>query len=261
MRVEPPKRSPGRSDWRQPAPSWKAPRSLSEQDVRALVSDMNSTGLAVVRDYLDPKDLAPLRDFIVASVNDAGGEYVVLHGRERVTGTLLEQLAQTEEFVGLIRRVYEAGTGRQAPDQSLYQVLRCLAGRSGRKHAFIFHFDSYVVTALLPITIPSKGQAGHLLIRPNLRKERSLYLINLVDKVILDNTLTQRLLKVGVSRNWLKFDRIEMVPGNLYIFWGYRSLHANEPCDVKSVRATALYHFGDPHADSPLRQRMGKVVV
>jgi hypothetical protein len=41
-----------------------------------------------------------------------------------------------------------------------------------------------------------------------------------------------------------------LVPGTIYFFWGYRSLHANQPCDPEFRRATALFHFGDPHARS-----------
>ena len=47
--------------------------------------------------------------------------------------------------------------------------------------------------------------------------------------------------------------RIKMVPGNLYLFWGYRSVHTNEPCDPASIRATALFHYANPH--QPLSDR------
>ena len=41
-----------------------------------------------------------------------------------------------------------------------------------------------------------------------------------------------------------------MKPGNVYLFWGYRSLHANLPVDSLYTRATLLYHFGDVHPKS-----------
>ena len=41
-----------------------------------------------------------------------------------------------------------------------------------------------------------------------------------------------------------------MKPGNVYLFWGYRSLHANLPVDPSYTRATLLYHFGDVHPKS-----------
>ncbi len=40
------------------------------------------------------------------------------------------------------------------------------------------------------------------------------------------------------------------MPGNLYLFSGYRSLHANDECDPAMLRATILLHFGNPHHES-----------
>jgi hypothetical protein len=47
-----------------------------------------------------------------------------------------------------------------------------------------------------------------------------------------------------------------MKPGNLYLFWGYRSIHTNEPCDPDKIRATALFHYVDPHIGSRLKRAL-----
>src|SRR5205085_820044 len=39
-------------------------------------------------------------------------------------------------------------------------------------------------------------------------------------------------------------------PGNLYLFWGYRTYHANFPVKHDILRATFLMHQGDPHGRS-----------
>jgi hypothetical protein len=52
---------------------------------------------------------------------------------------------------------------------------------------------------------------------------------------------------------------IRMKPGSLYFFWGYRSVHTNEPCDPDKLRATALFHYGDPHQDSRTRALIRRV--
>ena len=133
-----------------------------------------------------------------------------------------------------------------------------MKGKSGLKHALRFHYDSYVVTALLPVIIPSQGSAGHLVMAPNRRPVRSSYLFNILDKIILDNPATQFFLRHAFRWGLLRFKQIRMVPGNLYLFWGYRSVHANEPCDPDKIRATALFHFGDPHTDCGLRRFTGR---
>jgi hypothetical protein len=52
---------------------------------------------------------------------------------------------------------------------------------------------------------------------------------------------------------------VAMKPGNIYFFWGYRSIHANEPCDPNQIRATALLHFGDPYKASQARTFLRRV--
>ena len=66
---------------------------------------------------------------------------------------------------------------------------------------------------------------------------------NRVVRNVTATKLMQRLFKAKV---------LKMKPGNIYVFRGYQSLHANEPCLPSDLRATALYHFGDPHENNAL---------
>jgi hypothetical protein len=231
---------------------------LPRERITELVAEMNTKGFGVLPGYVQPADLAKLRSFVEGAVSAAGEQYVSFTGVEPVKGTLLQLLSSSPSFASLLHQVYELGAGVPAPHQSLYQVLRCLKGESGLKHALLFHYDSYVVTALLPVIIPTEGLTGKLVMAPNTRPIRSSYLFNLIDKIILDNKVTQFLLRKAHRSGLLKLTQISMVPGNLYFFWGYRSVHGNEACDPDKIRATALFHFGDPHTNSRLRKFTGR---
>jgi hypothetical protein len=198
---------------------------------------------------------------VVEIVDGNGGEYAVLTGKAEIADTLLERIGAAPGFLNFMHRVYENGRGHAAPSQSMYQVLRCLSGTSGLRQAYFFHYDSYVVTALLPIIIPQEGLTGDLVMKPNHRRVRTTYLANLIDKMLVDNQFAQKHFRCQAKSLQGGFTKVRIVPGNLYLFWGYRSLHANEPCDPKVIRATALFHFGDPHADSWLRKLTGRAKV
>lgn len=235
--------------------------TISDDQVRQLVKEIEVDGFGVIKSYLPADALVRVQNFVERSVAEAGGEYVGFTGKQSVAGTVLDELSDPGPFETLLKRIYEAGTAKTAPKQSLYQVLRCLKGQSGLRHSMIFHYDSYVVTALVPILIPSSGQAGHLVMVPNFRRIRSSYLQSALDKVFLDNRFTQKLLRWAYEKGWLGMKQVAMVPGDLYFFWGYRTIHANEACDPAHIRATALYHFGDPHTDSAIRGFTGKAKV
>ncbi|MDE8344405.1 MAG: hypothetical protein POG24_11380, partial [Acidocella sp.] len=218
-------------------------------------------GYAVIPSYITGAMLSQLNDMVINIVKSNQGEYAVLTGKSEIANTLLERIGASDVFTNLLHRIYENGSGRNTPPQSLYQVLRCLSGTTGLRQAYFFHYDSYVVTALLPIITPQGGQTGELVMKPNHRRIRSSYLENLIDKLLVDNRYAQKLFRNQLVNGRGSFTRVPVVPGNLYLFWGYRSLHANEPCDPQKIRATALFHFGDPHADSRLRKFTGRAKV
>lgn len=230
--------------------------ALSDKDVAAIARQINQDGISCIPNFLTTEDLGHMRSFVSATIKRAGQQTVSLKSDE-LAGSGLDDLGNSAEFKALFARLYSIGLGRPAPEVKFYQILRCLTGKSVADHSLIFHYDSYAITALIPVEIPESGRRGDFLIIPNTRGIRSSYLFNLADKAILDNALTQRLLRRRASGG-KGMKHVSMVPGGLYLFWGYRSIHTNEPIDEGAVRATALFHYADPHADSYLKRQLGR---
>jgi hypothetical protein len=229
-------------------------RDLTEAEISSLLQDIERSGYGVVAQYITTHDLELLRLFARDAVAAAGGRYTALNGYAPVANTALGKMAVSPALRHICRRAYELATSTSAPDQTYHQVLRCLTGDAGRKHSMVFHFDSYVLTALLPIEVPTGKENGELILLPNFRPIRRWYVTNLIDKVLLDNRLTQWLLRGLARLRPERFVRIAMTPGDLYFFWGYRSIHTNAPCDADRIRATALFHYADPHQGSSLKK-------
>ncbi len=223
-------------------------------EIGRIAAEIERDGIGVLDDFLDPDELQALQAFAEATAGQAGGEYIALKTGE-MEASLLGALGNSPAFLQLMRRVCAEGCGESVLDgQTLVQTLRCLKGQSGLTHSLRFHYDSYLLTVLLPIVIPDQGAQGHLIIAPRRRAVRESYLRNMWDKVLLDNPLTQRALKRAHRLGASSLREVQLEPGNLYFFWGYRTVHANAACDPENLRATALFHYGDPYAASPLRR-------
>jgi hypothetical protein len=220
-----------------------------DADPVGLAATIERDGFASIPNFVGAEELARMRTFVERAVKNTRGEYISFAGPDAVEGSGLDELAESHSFRTLMEKIYEAGTGRAAPSQPFYQVLRCLTGSGAQRNSYLFHYDSYVITALIPIVIPSAGLSGDLLMLPNTRGIRSRYLFNVIDKLILDNKLSQIILKALTLNGMLPIKRIKMVPGTMYFFWGYRTIHTNEPCDPDKVRSTALFHYANPHKD------------
>jgi hypothetical protein len=231
---------------------------LTEAEISSLVEEIDRSGYAVLAQYVTTEDINHLRDFVREAIAAAGNSYTSLVGYAPVANSALGRIADSAVLRQVCMRVYERVTSRPAPYPAYYQILRCLTGETRGKHSMVFHFDSYLLTLLLPIDVPSGKENGELILLPNVRPIRRWYARNLFDKVLLDNALTQRILRWMANRYPRLFVRITLTPGDLYFFWGYRSIHTNAPCDVDKIRATALFHYADPHRESRLRKWLGR---
>jgi len=231
--------------------SWRC--SVTDAEVLRIATEIDRQGYGTLVDYVSEEELQPLRTIAQGAVSTTNGEYIHFTGVAAFGGTVLLDLQQSPAFKELCRRLYNLGTAKAAPEADFYTIVRCLKGRSGQRNSYRFHFDSYVLTALLPVVIPNQGPAGDLVIIPAARPIRRSYIANLLDKVIIDSVVCQLLLRLAAFRRRFGAVVVPLRPGTMYFFWGYRSIHANEPCDADKLRTTALFHFGDPHHDSRAR--------
>jgi hypothetical protein len=225
--------------------------------IAEIADRIDKAGFCELHGYLDPEDLRELADLAGALSQSAGGEYISVTGTKPFAGTAWEHLASSRSVRALCESLYRYALDRDSPGAPYHQVFRCLKGPSSRGHSYYFHFDSYVLTLLIPIVIPSSGARGDLLILPGLRPFRKSYWRNVLDKFVAELTLTQLLLKALARRGRFPVRSVALTPGSAVLFWGYRSLHANEPCAPDQLRSTALLHFGDYHREAQAVRQAG----
>lgn len=230
--------------------------TLTQAQVLGLISAINRDGYAVLPNWASPTELQAMQSLATQAVAAAGNHYVALSGRDAVQDSPLYEWGGSRDFIDLCRRIVAAATGEQSEDTGLTQTFRCLTGDSGRRESMIFHYDSFVLTTILPVIIPEQGERGDLLMIPNRRPLRRSYLRNLVDKLLVDNAWMQRALKRRFERKGSVFTRIPLQPGHLYLFWGYQSLHTNLPVAPDALRATAVFHYHNVHGSSSLANRL-----
>lgn len=226
-------------------------RSVDTETHQLIVREMNNTGYSCVANFLTQDQLTSLQEQVRIDAEKHKGHYFAHHGGDAIANSLLGILGAAPEFREMLAGIHQTGTGKASFNDAIFQVLRCVQGDSGRRESNCFHYDASLLTVLLPIEIPKNGvDCGDLIIFPNLRRVRSNVLFNVLEKALLQNALSRKLISAAIRRNLLQPKKLQLVPGNLYLFWGYRTLHANEPCDPANRRATAIFHYGDPHAGS-----------
>lgn len=229
---------------------------LNEAEVDALAHTMDASGVAVLRDAVPASMLAQTRRFIERELDQRGHQYFFLEGRDWIDASPLGAVARSYAFRRILTGLWERAMQRAAPEVDIRPSLRVLTGTVGLRHAGLFHYDSFVVTALVPLIIPEAPDEPHgdLVMFPNLRRVRRSVIVNILEKALVESGLGRAVWQMPIVQRQLYARTIPMQPGNIYFFWGMRSLHANEACLPDSVRSTALFHFGDPHAGGLLKR-------
>ncbi|MFJ3487683.1 hypothetical protein ACIPL1_30300 [Pseudomonas sp. NPDC090202] len=224
---------------------------MDDQLVRRLATDIDSNGFAKLSDAVPQIDLEQLRAWTDEQAHKHRGEYFAYHGEDMLGESLLASYWADPRLKFLLARLYRHAAQKDAPSDRIFPVLRCVQGHQGKRESNSFHYDASLVTALIPVFIPVEGEErGDLMLFPNIRRVRSWVLFNVIEKALLQNKFTRSWIIKGMQRDWLKPYILRLEPGNVYFFWGYRTLHANKACSPEVKRATALFHFGDPHTGS-----------
>jgi hypothetical protein len=222
-----------------------------EHLAQRLAADMDTRGFAKLSDAVPAHELEQLRAWTDEQVLKHNGEYFAYHGEQALSGSLLASYWTDPLFKSVLTGLYRHAARKEPVSEQIFPVLRCVQGYQGRRESNCFHYDASLVTALIPVFIPAEGdERGDLMLFPNIRRVRAWVLINVIEKLLLQNTFTRSWIIKGMQRDWLKPYILRLEPGNVYFFWGYRTLHANKACSPQAKRATALFHFGDPHAGS-----------
>lgn len=224
---------------------------MNDHLVQRLADDIDTNGFAKLSHAVTETDLQQLRAWTDEQAQKHQGEYFAYHGEAALGQSLLASYWADPRFKSLLAHLYKHAARKDAVSDRIFPVLRCVQGNQGKRESNAFHYDASLVTALIPVFIPAEGEErGDLMLFPNIRRVRGWVLLNVIEKALLQNRLTRSWIIKGMQHGWLKPYVLRLEPGNVYFFWGYRTLHANRACCPTVKRATALFHFGDPHAGS-----------
>jgi len=220
---------------------------------QSVFDDLQEIGIVEIKDIFSNEYLEKCREFVREKLDEHGQKYFALINPQNLSDSPFEQIANTPEFLSLLRNLSVRGSiSDSVRNFSLYCVLRVLTNYSGVEQSYKFHYDATVITALMPIFIPdgSPKESGDLIVFPNMRGIRKFALFNVIEKIVLQNSWMCRryIRKIEAQENAVRI--VKLTPGSLYLFWGYRTFHANFPCAPDKLRATALFHFGNPHPNS-----------
>ena len=227
--------------------------NTSDENIEKIYHSLNLNGMHCIENSIPKNLIDEFRNEINEYLNENGKRYFSKINPADESNSVFSSIKDSRSFVTLINKLASKVLNRKIEDFESLNVLRVVTGKNAESQTLQFHYDAYAVTALIPIFIPEgrAEESGHLVAWLNLRNFRNMQIINMIEKILLQNRFTRKFLSFLVFRNPEKYIH-KMIPGNIYLFWGYRTLHANLGVNKDFLRSTLLFHGGDVHQGSYL---------
>ncbi len=226
--------------------------TISLGDPQRIADQLDETGVVCLENAVDANWLAEARANVEDRLSTHGEHDHFIRSPQGEEHSAVEAFISSPSVLSLLGDIVRARFPEGPAKLELTgSALRVIAGPRGDGDAFWFHYDASVVTMVVPIFMPdaARGNSGELVGLFNKRPFRRFVLANIIDKAVGQSQFYRRRILRRIDRtDYLQ--RVDMEVGNLYLFWGYRSLHGNMPCESGALRATLLLHFGRPHGSS-----------
>lgn len=214
-----------------------------------IANEIDTTGTACLESIVSDDWLDEAREWISSHLPIDGHE-LYIENPHAAEAAFVSRLANDPRLRALLESVAVADRPPRSRDRSIETALRILDGPGPDKPLW-FHYDGTVITVVVPIVIPNAapGMSGELMICPNRRPYRRLAIANIVEKLALQNGFYRKRFVRNLGHDGKV---VPLVPGNAYLFWGYRSYHATLPCPPDELRVTLMLHYSALHGGNRL---------
>jgi len=209
--------------------------------LQKLHTDLDKKGIAVLENFIHPDFLADLRssvDDLTPLAYKSGKRKPLI---EELRNTRYWEITYSDFMTGLANDIL-APFNVHLDAGDVHPVVGIHVGDLGQDYRDNWHFDATYLTMAMPIIMPPPATAGDGKFRiwPNVRpfSQSSKW-----------NRFYWNLSKSKLLRKLYRSYAINFIPGNLYFFYGFRSLHGTEDLNPRDLRANCLMNFGGPFFD------------
>ncbi len=211
-----------------------------------LRNELDNVGFACIQGFLTKEGLELLQKQVLeietlSLPSNEGKNRKYSVKSTTLEGSVIARLATAEPILGLINELLgdfegEAKSIITEPINS-DEVVPGLNIMRGPGDVTAFHFDGTFLNILVPVFIPKLAgpNRGQLTIYPNIRSFKKNW---------LDRWVVPILCRTGIFKAIYSRREIDYQVGNVYLFYGYRSLHGVEsPCE-SGLRCTTNITVG-----------------
>jgi hypothetical protein len=216
-----------------------------------LANQLDNDGVVLLRDVISNEWLEALRVSVTDHIADHGDGDFLIGQADHEIGSPAHQLVSDPQLQQLFNETARLRLPKAVAGQHIQCRIPVRAGTWPKFSSRLFHYDTSVLTMLVPIFIPRAaiGSCGELAAFGNKRPFRRSVASHFVDLILTYNPVYRRRVTKAVLDAPEKHI-VDFQPGDACVFWGYRTYHGNLTCAPGLLRATLVLQYGQVHSDS-----------
>lgn len=228
-------------------------------NVLHIKNNIEKKGYIELKNFIKKKQLLILRKFVIQKLKENNNQYFFLTSESKEK-TILHKSSLFNKTEDLLKKITLQFGKKINKKEKLYKVLRVVTGKKSKKVSLDYHFDAHLLTLLIPLYIPKRrgSDNGNLVIFKNLRKLTNNIYKNIVQKLFYQSYFFKIFF---INTGLIKGEILNLVPGNVYIFNGFRTLHTNLQINPIDIRATILVHYHDIFINSYLVKKNREIRI
>ena len=218
-------------------------------------NSLKNSGYVIIKNFLTDDTNVKLKNYVNTKIKDLNRDRFSLN-EDELQNTIIEELINSTEFRSFCEKFEEKKVFENLRFNSHY-LINFSKKKKKTDEYFSFHYDAFINTIIIPINIKNENNSNFsmsLELIPNYRKLTSSMILNLIQKILIQNRLFKLFSNTRFFKFFFKSKNIKINFDEILIFNGFRTLHSHSISNdnTEKEKARLIIHVYNPFINNKL---------
>lgn len=228
-------------------------KDLIELDV--INKSLEDNGFVIVKNFLTENTIRRFKEFVVTKISHLNKDRFSINESE-LENTIVSEFVNSSEFIEFCENFEEKKKFKNLKFNSHY-LINFTRKKKKTDESFSFHYDAFINTIIIPININNEQDndfSMSLELIPNYRKLTHSMILNLFQKILIQNKLFKLFSNTRLFKFFFKSLNVKLNFDEVLIFNGFRTLHSHSisNSNTQKEKARLIIHVYNPFINNKL---------
>lgn len=228
-------------------------KDLIELDV--INKSLEDNGFVIVKNFLTENTIRRFKEFVVTKISHLNKDRFSINESE-LENTVVSEFVNSSEFIEFCENFEEKKKFKNLKFNSHY-LINFTRKKKKTDENFSFHYDAFINTIIIPININNEQDndfSMSLELIPNYRKLTNSMILNLFQKILIQNKLFKLFSNTRLFKFFFKSLNVKLNFDEVLIFNGFRTLHSHSisNTNTQKEKARLIIHVYNPFINNKL---------